>query len=595
MSTSTQQFNLRRGIAVFRKYLRPYRSQLSFIAGLSLLDAVANAMTPLVAGKIFDALITPSSVPLPQIGVVPTAIALIGVWFLIRAVGDLAGWQKSVRQERFGADIHADYLVAAFTHILRLPLSFHKNAKVGDIVNRISRASDRVETIANRIIVDLLPDILSVILTIGIVFVLQPRLAVVVLAAMGLYLVMLLKTAPGLSAISYRMHKAYSFAFGYASDIAMNAKNVKEATAEAYEKRALHRYFRLRAARLWSDYMRIWEGLTFFQRVIVTLMQGGIFIYSYFLVRSGQLTPGGLVAFNAYTAIVFRPLTIIANNWDVVQNGLAAIDRAEKIIEKPAEPYMPANAVILPELKGAVEFRGVSFAYGPRRKAVIENISFQIPAGTSVALVGESGVGKSTLVDLISGFYAPTKGKVLLDGHDVRRLDLGFLRSQIAVVPQELLLFNDTVRHNIRYGSFGRSDAAVAQAAEQAHAAEFIRSFPRGFKQLVGERGVKLSVGQKQRLAIARAILRDPKILILDEPTSALDARSEAAIQESLNELMKDRTTFVIAHRLSTVRKANLILVLAKGEIVEQGTHAELIQKPDGVYRRLYELQIGLK
>lgn len=595
MTKPIRRQKFKRMIAIFVKYLAPYRRTLGVIAVFSLVDAAANALTPLFAGKIFDFLVSPRMVALPYLGLVPAALAVIGTWFIIRVLGDIAGWQKSVRQERFGADVHADYLVQAFSRVLELPLSFHKSVRVGEVVSRIQRSSDRLESIANRILIDLFPDTLSVFISFAIVFSIQPRLALVMVAATGLYVALLVRTAPGLSTISYKMHHAYSHAFGYSSDIMMNVQPVKQATAEAHERRQLHRFFLLRAARLWTDYMRIWQALTFFQRAITTLLQLGIFGYSYVLVRSGALSVGELVAFNAYAAIIFRPLAILASNWDVVQNGLAAIDRAEKIIERAPEPYRPEQAVIPKELAGEIEFRKVSFAYGPRHRVVLSEVSFQAKPGEIVALVGESGVGKSTLVDLVSGFYRPSRGKVLVDGHDVGRLDLQFLRSQIAVVPQELLLFNDTVKNNIRYGSFGASDAAIVAAAKKAHADDFIQTFPRKYNQLVGERGIKLSVGQKQRIAIARAILRDPKILILDEPTSALDAKSEALIAESLTELMTGRTTFVIAHRLSTVRRADMILVLDKGRIVERGRHEELIKIPNGVYRKLYELQIGLK
>ncbi|MDP3727130.1 MAG: ABC transporter ATP-binding protein [bacterium] len=590
-----QKTKFRRGVEIFTKYLKPFREALTVISIFSLIDAGANALTPFLAGRIFDALIEPYGAALPLVGVLPAALAFIGAWFVVRIFGDIAGWQKSVKQERFGADVHADYLIAAFSRVIELPLSFHKSHRVGEIISRIQRGSDRLESIASRVLIDLLPDFLSVIITFVIVFIIQPKLALVVVAAMGLYLIMLVKTAPGLSAISYKMNKAYSWAFGYSSDIMMNVQGVKQATAEGHERRQLFRFFRLKAARLWTDYMRIWQGLSFYQRAIVTLMQLGIFIYSFYLVRQGALTPGELVAFNAYAAIVFRPLSIIANNWDVVQNGLAAVDRAEKIIERLPEVYTPTGAVIPKEIAGGVEFRGVSFSYGGRKRYVLEDISFEAKAGQSIALVGESGVGKSTLLDLVSGYYRPKKGRVLVDGHDVSRLDLKFLRSQIAVVPQELLLFNDTIQNNIRYGSFGASDAAVVAAAKKAHADDFIQRFSRKYRQLVGERGIKLSVGQKQRISIARAILRNPRILILDEPTSALDAKSEALIAESLQTLMAGRTTFIIAHRLSTVRRADTILVLDKGRIVERGKHEELIQIPDGVYRKLYELQIGLK
>lgn len=595
MAKAVQKINLKRGVAIFAKYLAPYRRTLTVIAVFSLFDAAANALTPLFAGKIFDALVEPYELIVPSLGPAPAVLVLIGGWFVIRALGDIAGWQKSVRQERFGADIEAGYLVGAFSRILQFPLSFHKSFKVGEVISRIQRGSGNLESIANRILVDLLPDFLTVLITFGIVFAIQPRLAVMVIAAMGLYIALLIRTAPGLSVISYKMHRAYSYAYGHSADIMVNVHAVKQATAEAYEKRRLFRFFQLHAARLWTGYMQIWQRLSFFQRAIVTLMQLGIFLYSFYLVRQGALTAGELVAFNAYAALVFRPLAIIANNWDLVQNGLAAVDRAEKIIERPPEVYLPAGAVIPSAFKGEVEFRNVSFAYGKRHRMVLDGLSFRVPVGTSVALVGESGVGKSTLLDLISGYYRPTKGKVFVDGHDVGRLDLKFLRSQIAVVPQEPLLFNDTVKVNICYGSFEASDAAVIAAARKAHADEFIKGFPRKYNQLVGERGIKLSVGQKQRVAIARAILRNPKILMLDEPTSALDAKSEAAIAEALAELMAGRTTFIIAHRLSTVRKADTILVLDKGRIVERGRHEELIRIPNGVYRKLYELQIGLK
>lgn len=595
MAHITQKINLRRGVAILTKYLAPYRRALGVIVAFSVVDAGANALTPFFAGRIFDALIQPYELAIPSVGLVPAALALIAFWFVIRALGDIAGWRKSVKQERFGADLEAGYLVDAFSRVLEFPLSFHKTFKVGEIVSRLQRGVGHLEQIASRIIVDLLPDVLSVIISLVIVFAIQPKLSLVMLAAMGLYVALLLRTAPGLSTLSYKMHRAYSKAYGYSSDLILNVQPVKQATAERHERRELYRHFQLRAARLWTEYMRIWQGLSFFQRAIVTSMQLGIFVYSFFLVRSGALTPGELVAFNAYAAIIFRPLAILANNWDIVQNGLAAIDRAEKIIERSPEIYVPEGAVIPSKLRGEVEFRNVSFAYGAQRSAVLEDISFRAAAGSSVALVGESGVGKSTLLDLVSGYYRPRRGIILIDGHSVSKLDLKFLRSQIAVVPQELLLFNDTVKQNIRYGSFDASDAAVLTAAKKAHADEFIQRFPKKYNQLVGERGIKLSVGQKQRIAIARAILRNPRILILDEPTSALDARSEALIAESLAELMAGRTTFIIAHRLSTVRRADMILVLERGRVVERGTHDELVTIPNGVYRKLYELQIGLK
>jgi subfamily B ATP-binding cassette protein MsbA len=236
----------------------------------------------------------------------------------------------------------------------------------------------------------------------------------------------------------------------------------------------------------------------------------------------------------------------------------------------------------------------VNFGY-KKQKAVVRNISFEVEVGESVALVGESGVGKTTLVDLVGRYYLPSRGRILIDGVDIRKIKLKSLRNQMAVVPQEVLLFNDTIKNNIRYGRTTATDEGVVAAAKVANAHEFIEGFPKKYDQLVGERGVKLSTGQKQRVAIARAILRNPKILILDEATSALDSASEKLVQEALRKLIKGRTTFIIAHRLSTIQHADKIIVLEKGKIAEMGTHQELMKNPKGIYRNFWELQTAIQ
>ena len=244
---------------------------------------------------------------------------------------------------------------------------------------------------------------------------------------------------------------------------------------------------------------------------------------------------------------------------------------------------------------GRLSLKELTFSYNKKDIDVLKDISFVVNPGEKVALVGESGVGKSTLVDLISGYYFPHKGNIHIDDKNIKKLNLGDLREQIAVVPQEVVLFNDTIEKNIQYGSFDASKKELIDAAKEAHAHEFIQKFPKKYRQLVGERGIKLSVGQKQRVAIARAILRNPKILILDEPTSALDIQTEKQITESLEKLMEGRTTIIIAHRLSTVRKADRILVFDKGRLVEEGTHKSLIKKKSGLYKKLYKMHVGLE
>ncbi len=339
----------------------------------------------------------------------------------------------------------------------------------------------------------------------------------------------------------------------------------------------------------------IWRRIRFLQRISVVLTQFGVFVGSVYFVANGHMTVGELVALNGYSAMVFGPLASIAMNWNTIQNGLTNIHDVGELMHTEIEAYERPDGAVPAEWKGDIEFHAASFAYpdAPER-TILSGVSFEIKGGETVAFVGESGVGKSTAIELIGGYYYPTSGEVLVSGVPTSKLPLRPLRERIAVVPQEPVLFNDTVISNIRFGRANATDAEVVEAAKKAFAHEFIETFPEKYNQLVGERGVKLSVGQKQRIAIARAILRDPKILILDEPTSALDAKTESQITTSLEELMRGRTTIIIAHRLSTVRKADNIVVFEGGKVVEQGKHTDLIAKENGVYRKLYEYQIGL-
>ena len=377
------------------------------------------------------------------------------------------------------------------------------------------------------------------------------------------------------------------------SGVLDNTKTVKQSNTEMYEQKRLDKVFNEWLLPSFINLKFIKVNLNFYQRLIILLTQFFIFCFSLNLVIKNQISIGDLLAFNAYTALVFGPLIELGYNWQDLIGGIIDISETEKIMMTPTENYEPKDLVKLERIDGNISFKNVCFYYD-ENTPVLKDISFEVNNGDVVALVGESGVGKSTLIDMISGYHFPKTGSITINDVSIEKIDLNFLRQNIAVVPQEVVLFNDTIKNNVSYGNFDVSESELFSVANKTGMASFIEKLPNKWLTLVGERGVKLSVGQKQKVAIARAMLRNPKILILDEPTSALDAGSEKIVTDSFEELMKGKTTFIVAHRLSTVRKADKIFVFKDGKIIEEGKHSELLKIKNGEYKRLYDLQIGL-
>jgi subfamily B ATP-binding cassette protein MsbA len=324
-------------------------------------------------------------------------------------------------------------------------------------------------------------------------------------------------------------------------------------------------------------------------QLIRMLGTGGLLWLGGWMVLHRQLKPGELLAFYSYIGYLYDPAVRVVDFNVQLQWANASIDRVFETLDTRPEIVDASDAVYLPTVRGDIEFRNVTFGYDPEQP-VVKNISFQVHPGEIIAIVGPSGAGKSTLVNLLARFYDVNEGTVLVDGHDVRKVRLETMRRHIGMVTQETILFSVTLKENIRYGKKDATDAQVIAAAKAAEMHDFILSLPDGYETKIGEDGIKLSGGQKQRMSIARAILADPRILILDDATSALDSHTEANIQAALAELMKGRTNFVIAHRLSTIMNADRILVMNEGRIVDFGTHAELVNRP-GIYRDLYNEQ----
>lgn len=570
------------GLKTIFSYLGQHRREIILLSIASVLLSLANALSPWVTGKLFDSILAGSRVYI-----------LLLIWFLLLLFSNLIDRFKSFRSMMLGRRLYAEYILKSYNYLLELPLSFHKRQKMGPIHNNFQRSGSELENLSSNVIGNLFPQFLSIIIAIFITYTINWQLGLIMLAGVGAYIVLLVRTIGPTALMQRQSIKAWQKSWRTADDSLDNIHTVKQMAAETYEHNKNQKNFITRALMTQMRLMKLNHNLNTNQRIIVIFTQAVVFFIAIIFIQRGEMTVGELITLNAYSGMLFGPFVILGTQWRNIQNGLIALENSERIFETPREKYAPKNSVALKGFLGSVEFKQVSFYY-EKQKSVLKNINFQVKPGEVVALVGESGVGKSTLVDLLSGYNFARTGQVLIDNVNIKRLDLKKLRSQIAVVPQEVVLFSDTIETNIKYGNFTAKKKEVEEAAKLAHALEFINRMPKKWKQIVGERGYKLSVGEKQRVAIARAILRDPKILILDEPTSALDAKSEKIIQESLEGLMKNRTTFIIAHRLSTVRRADKILVFKGGEIVETGQHEDLLKIENGVYRHLYELQIGL-
>ncbi len=581
------------GLKVIFKYLKHHKRDVFILIFLSVISSLSIAFLPYFFGRILDTI--KSNEFINFFGqIIPRAIAIIIVWFLIKMVGDFADWRIGVKSEQLGAIIDGEYLVNGFGKLFELPMSFHKTKKIGEVAIKISRASEQLYNIITIVIVRLAPQFFSLFIGLIIVFYVKAVFGALLLLTIFIYSLILIWSSPKLTALQEQMNELYNRAYGSAYDAITNIQPIKHASAEKFEKHKLYKAYQLKAVSFFNRYIAIWQSFSQIQKILITLTQASIFLMSFVLINQNHLTIGQVIMLVSYGVIFFEPFLALGQDWQIIQSSLVVLQMSEKIVTLPSEFRGGRGSLLLDNVKGNVQYESVYFGYSDK-KQILKGIDFEVKAGETVALVGESGVGKTTIIDLLSRFYEPSEGKILLDGHDIKKINLAFLRKQIAVVPQEVILFNDTVKNNIRYGNLKSTDEKLKKAAELAHADEFIEAFPKKYNQIVGERGVKLSVGQKQRLAIARAILRNPKILVLDEPTSALDAISEKYVTEALEELMKGRTTFIIAHRLSTVRKADKIIVLMGGKVVEVGKHDELIGKPDGAYRKLYEIQFGAK
>ncbi len=582
----------RDGVAGVMRHVSPHRGLMTGLIILGLISAVANGVVPYVTGRFFDSLIQLVNGNVISSAVPPWQLFL-AIWTFVQVIANGTDWIRDRMRRALDTKVNFNVETSSFAHLLRLPLSYHTNVHINGELTKISNASWQISSIV-RTVMDIAPQFLSVIIGITLALTISVPLASILALGVFIYVLTLIPLLIPIAAADHIARKTWNDSWSDAAEAVHQVSSVKQAAAESHEVKKTYDAFMGKTYSLWMKLERTWSNISFYQRIIVFLTQLAVFFVSVQYVANGTITVGELVALNGYALMFFGPFVALGSSWQIVQNGLTSAAQLEQTFKIPEEQYHPPSNQKSKMGTGEVSFEHVAFSYEKGKGGALKDLDFTTRPGEVVALVGESGAGKSTAISLISGYYFPRSGKVCIDAVDTREWDLVELRKKIAIVPQEVALFNDSILANIRYGTFEASAEAVENAAREAHIHDYIMTLPKGYDTLVGERGVKLSVGQKQRVAIARAILRDPTILILDEPTSALDSQTEKLITESLEKLMRGRITFIIAHRLSTVRKADTILLLADGKVAERGSHEELMALPDGGYRKLYELHVGM-
>ena len=572
----------RRALSMLWPYVRRYPGRLAVAAVLLVVAKVATVWVPVAFKDIVDHLD-------PRMAALTVPVALIALYGVLRLIGALFGQLRDTVFERVSQRAMRASGLDAFRHLHELSLRFHLDRHTGGIGRDISRGTRGVYNLLGWVVFNIIPTLFEIVVVI--VLLLRQfdwRYAVITLATMLLYIAATIWITEWRTAGVRVMNEAESVANARAIDSLLNYETVKYFGNEAFEAERydadLRRYED--AAVRTESTLAVLNGA---QALVIALGLTALMTMAAMGVVSRQLSVGDIVMVNGWLLQLAIPLNMLGFTWRQIKQGVIDMERMFGLLDEHAEVQDAPGAKPLVTRGGEVRFEHVSFRYNPDR-AILDDIDFTIPPGKTLAVVGETGAGKSTLSRLLFRFYDVSGGRILIDGQDIRDVTQASLRAAIGIVPQDTVLFNDTIYYNIAYGRTGASREEVEAAARAAHIHDFVTSLPQGYETTVGERGLKLSGGEKQRVAIARALLKNPSILVFDEATSALDTRTEKTIQRELAEIARGRTTLIIAHRLSTIVDADRILVLDRGRVVESGTHAELLAL-GGRYAALWALQ----
>jgi len=575
------------------RYLVPYRTK--FLVGMIFLffSSITILAFPALFGAMIDAAQSKQAytwlpAEISTLGFIAFAILLVQAivsFFRIRLFVEVS--EKSI------ADIRRD----TYFNLITLPMNFFSNRWVGELNSRLSTDLTQIQNTMTTTLAEIIRQIITMVGGVAFLIFVSPKLTLLNLAILPLMIVSAVFFGRFIRKLSRDTQDKLAESNTIVQETLQGISNVKAFVNEAFEANRYHKSL-IEVVRI-AIHGANYRGA--FVSFIIFCIFGaiiGVIWYGSILVLNGEMTVGDLTTYILYSMFVAGSMGSFPDLYANIQKAVGASERVIEIMEEKPEliSIKPIHKKDRKEIAGHVRFENIDFSYPSRKESnVLKDVSFSVKAGEKLAIVGPSGSGKSTIASLILQFYNPDHGQILFDEKPSRNYSLTDIRSQIAIVPQDVLLFGGTIRENIAYGGLGSSEEEIVQAARRANAHEFISRFPEGYDTLVGERGIKLSGGQRQRIAIARALLKDPAILILDEATSSLDSESERLVQEALEELLKNRTSIIIAHRLSTIRQVDKIIVVNEGRVVESGTHQDLLQSEGGMYKYLSELQTDIK
>ena len=587
METTQKKHSPLQSLRVFQRfmpYFRPYMGVMLLDLFCATLTTVCDLVLPLIVRFITSA-VTSDAAALT----ISVVLRLGAVYLLLRVIDTAAYYYMQSIGHVMGSRIESDLRRDLFSHYQELSNDFYDNTKIGQLMSRITTDLNDITEFAHHMPEELLIVVLKVVVAFVILCGSSVLLTVIIFAVLPLMVYFSNKFARKMRASFKASRHELGELNSQVEDSLSGIRVVKSFANEELEKEKFAErnniFLNIKKGMYhnmagFHSVTRLFDGVMY----ILVVVLGAVFMIH------GKISAPDFVAYLLYVQTLLTSIRRFVEFTEQLQRGMTSFERFDEVMNEPVTIQEKPDALELDGVRGEIEFDDVSFAYESTREQVLTNISLTVRPGESVALVGPSGSGKTTLCSLIPRFYDVTSGAIRIDGHDVRDFTLKSLRSHIGVVQQDVYMFSGTVLNNIEYGKPGASREEIIQAAKLAGAHEFISELENGYDTYVGEHGLKLSGGQKQRISIARVFLKNPPILILDEATSALDNESERLVQQSLEKLMRGRTTFTIAHRLTTIRNADKILVLTDDGIVEQGSHAELMARKDGVYHKLYQL-----